>query len=160
MISGKSLDSIQVGGLYAFRGSSALDSPVIVDKLAIGYAHWHSVLWATKAKRAGKAEIAYFSKYYVPAVIEPWVTRVVEFGEELETIRRGSIVIDASGKLLRAGRGTFKPLEGYKPVDPVLPVEVLSFRESDGPGLGKRDISSLVDIHLERVELLNGMVVS
>lgn len=160
MTSGKSLDSIQVGGLYAFKWSSALDSPVIVDKLAIGYAHWYSVLWATKAKRIGKTDIAYFSEYYVPAVIEPWVTRVVEFGEELETIRRGSIVIDASGKLLRAGKDMFKPLEGYKPVDPVLPVEVLSFRESDGPGLGKRDISSLVDIHLSRAELQDGKVVS
>ena len=160
MISGKYLDSIQIGGLYAFRGSSALDSPVIVDKLAIGYVHWHSVLWATKAKRVGKAEIAYFSEYYVPAVIEPWVTRVVEFGKELKTIRRGSIVIDASGKLLRAGRGTFKLLEGYEPADPILPVEVLSFREPDGPGLGKKDISSLVDFHLTRVELLNGRVVS
>ena len=160
MISGKSLDSIQIGGLYAFRGSSALDSPVIVDKLAIGYAHWYSVLWATKAKKVGKAEIAYFSEYYVPAVIEPYVIRIVPLEEELETIRRGSIVIDASGKLLRAGRGTFKLLEGYKPVDPVLPVEVLSFREPGGPGLGKKDISSLVDFHLTRVELLNGRVVS
>lgn len=160
MISGKSLDSIQIGGLYAFRGSSALDSPVIVDKLAIGYAHWYSVLWATKAKKVGKTGTDYFRRYYVPAVIEPWVTRVVAFGEELETIRRGSIVIDASGKLLRAGRGTFKLLEGYEPVDPVLPVEVLSFREPDGPGLGKKDISSLVDFHLTRVELLNGKVVS
>lgn len=160
MISGKSLDSIQIGGLYAFRGSSALDSPVIVDKLALGYVHWHSVLWATKAKRVGKAEIAYFSKYYVPAVIEPYVTRIVTLEEELEYIRRGTIVIDASGKLLRAGRGTFKLLEGYEPVDPVLPVEVLSFREPGGPGLGKKDISSLVDFHLTRVELLNGRVVS
>lgn len=160
MISGKSLDSIQIGGLYAFRGSSALDSPVIVDKLALGYVHWHSVLWATKAKRVGKAEIAYFSKYYVPAVIEPYVTRIVTLEEELEYIRRGTIVIDASGKQLRAGKDMFKPLEGYKPVDPVLPVEVLSFRESDGPGLGKRDISSLVDINLSRAELQDGKVMS
>ena len=160
MISGKSLDSIQVGGLYAFRGSSALDSPVIVDKLALGYVHWHSVLWATKAKRVGKAEIAYFRKYYVPAVIEPYVTRIVTLEEELEYIRRGTIVIDASGKLLRAGKDMFKPLEGYEPADLVLPVEVLSFRESDGPGLGKRDISSLVDIHLLRAELQDGKVMS